>query len=297
MQTFYGTGVALVTPFNKDHSIDWNAYKNLIEHSITNGIDYLTVNGTTAESATTSFDEKKQLLKVALEVNNGRVPVMFGIGGNHTQEILDKMTSINFKGVEAILSVCPYYNKPSQEGIYQHYKLLAENSPVPVLTYNVPGRTGVNMSAKTSIRLGELSNILGVKEASGDLVQMLEINKNTKDEFLVIAGDDLLAVPAISIGAVGAISVLANSFPKAFSDMIKSALQSRFQHATEILKSFTEINPLMYEEGNPVGVKNLMSQMGMMNDTVRLPLVSASDSLESKIKNALSAYQKNVLVV
>jgi 4-hydroxy-tetrahydrodipicolinate synthase len=297
VQTFYGTGVALVTPFNKDHSIDWNAYKNLIEHSISNGIDYLTVNGTTAESATTTFDEKKELLMVALDVNNGRVPVMFGIGGNHTQEILDKMASINFKGVDAILSVCPYYNKPSQEGIYQHYKVLAENAPVPVLTYNVPGRTGVNMSAKTSIRLGELSNILGIKEASGDLVQMLEINKNTKDEFLLIAGDDLLAVPAIAIGAVGAISVLANPFPKAFSDMIKSALQSRFQHATEILKTLTEINPLMYEEGNPVGVKSLMHQMGLMNDSVRLPLVPASDTLESKIKNALSAYQKNVLVV
>ncbi|MCU0415841.1 MAG: 4-hydroxy-tetrahydrodipicolinate synthase [Cytophagaceae bacterium] len=296
MQTFYGTGVALVTPFNDDQSIDWNAYKNLIEYCISNSVDYITVNGTTAESATTSLEEKNELLRVAIEVNNNRVPVMFGIGGNHTKEILERIRTTNFNGVDAVLSVCPYYNKPSQEGIFQHYKAIADESPVPVLTYNVPGRTGINISAKTSIRLSEIPNILGVKEAGGDLTQMLDIIKNTRDEFLLIVGDDMLAVPAISIGAVGTISVLANPFPKAFSDMIRSALQSRFQHATEVLKSLSEINTLMYEEGNPVGVKTLLRHMQLMNDQVRLPLVPSSDSLESKIKIAYAAYLKNKVV-
>lgn len=296
MQTFYGTGVALVTPFNDDQSIDWNAYKNLIEYCISNSVDYITVNGTTAESATTSLEEKNELLRVAIEVNNNRVPVMFGIGGNNTKEILERIRTTNFKGVDAVLSVCPYYNKPSQEGIFQHYKAIADESPVPVLTYNVPGRTGINISAKTSIRLSEIPNILGVKEAGGDLTQMLDIIKNTRDEFLLIVGDDMLAVPAISIGAVGTISVLANPFPKAFSDMIRSALQSRFQHATEVLKSLSEINPLMYEEGNPVGVKTLLRHMQLMNDIVRLPLVPSSDSLESKIKIAYAAYLKNKVI-
>ena len=288
MQTFYGTGTALITPFKKDHSVDYDAYKNLIEFNISSGVDYLVVNGTTAESATTTKEEKSKLLEIALDVNNGRKPFMYGIGGNFTAEVIQRIESTNFKGIDALLSVCPYYNKPSQEGVFQHYKALAEKSPVPVLAYNVPGRTGINMSAKTSIRLSEVKNIFGVKEASGDLVQAMEIIKNTPDEFLVISGDDLLAVPSISLGAVGAISVLSNSYPGLFSEMIKAAIQSRFQQASEILFGFTEINPLMYEEGNPVGVKSLLAHLGICSDEVRLPLVKASESLQQRIIQAHS---------
>ncbi len=288
MHTFYGTGTALITPFKKDHSVDYDAFKNLIEFNISSGVDYIVVNGTTAESATTSREEKTTLLEVALHVNNGRVPVMYGIGGNDTAEVIQRIGAANFKGVDALLSVCPYYNKPSQEGIFQHYKAISEKCPVPVLAYNVPGRTGINISAKTSIRLSEVKNIFGIKEASGDLIQALEIIKNTPKEFLVISGDDLLAVPTISLGAVGTISVLSNTYPAKFSEMIKAAVQSRFQQASEILAGFTEINPLMYEEGNPVGVKSLLQLMGICSNEVRLPLVKASAELIHKIEEAHS---------
>ncbi|MBC7450227.1 MAG: 4-hydroxy-tetrahydrodipicolinate synthase [Cytophagales bacterium] len=288
MHTFYGTGVALITPFKKDHSVDYDAFRRLIEFNISSGVDYLVVNGTTAESATTSKEEKLQLLQVSKEVNRGRIPLMYGIGGNDTSEVLGRISGTDFQGIDSLLSVCPYYNKPSQEGIFQHYKAIAERSPVPVLAYNVPGRTGINMHAKTSVRLSTIKNIFGVKEASGDLVQALEIIKNTPDEFLLISGDDLLAVPSISIGAVGAISVLANPFPEKFSEMIKAAIQSRFQQATHILKDFIEINPLMYEEGNPVGVKYLLELMEICSSEVRLPLVKASSSLQVKIRDAYS---------
>jgi 4-hydroxy-tetrahydrodipicolinate synthase len=286
VHTFYGTGTALITPFKKDHSVDYDAFQKLIEFNISSGVDYLVVNGTTAESATTTKEEKAKLLEVALDVNNGRLPFMYGIGGNDTAEVVQRIGAANFKGVDALLSVCPYYNKPSQAGIVEHYKAIAVKSPVPVLAYNVPGRTGINMSANTSIRLSEVPNIFGVKEASGDIVQALEIIKNTPKEFLVISGDDLLAVPTIAIGAVGAISVLSNSYPEKFSEMIKAALQSRFQQATEILKTFTEINPLMYEEGNPVGVKSLLEHLGICSNEVRLPLVKASENLKNRIAEA-----------
>ena len=286
MHTFYGTGTALITPFKKDHSVDYDAFKNLIEFNISSGVDYLVVNGTTAESATTTKEEKLKLLEVALDVNKGRIPFMYGIGGNDTVEVLQRIGATNFKGIDSLLSVCPYYNKPSQAGVIEHYKAIAAIAPVPVLAYNVPGRTGINMSANTSIRLSEVTNIFGVKEASGDLVQALEIIKNTPKDFLVISGDDLLAVPTIAIGAVGAISVLSNTYPGKFAEMIKAALQSRFQQATETLMTFTEINPLMYEEGNPVGVKTLLEYLGICTNEVRLPLVKASDSLKNKIIDA-----------
>lgn len=286
MHTFYGTGTALITPFKKDHSVDYDAFKNLIEFNISSGVDYLVVNGTTAESATTTKEEKSKLLEVALDVNKGRIPFMYGIGGNDTAEVLQRIGATNFKGIDSLLSVCPYYNKPSQAGVIEHYKAIAAKTPVPLLAYNVPGRTGVNMSANTSIRLSEVPNIFGVKEASGDLVQALEIIKNTPKEFLVISGDDLLAVPTIAIGAVGAISVLSNTYPGKFAEMIKAALQSRFQQATETLMTFTEMNPLMYEEGNPVGVKTLLEHLGICTNEVRLPLVKASEGLKNKIIDA-----------
>lgn len=286
MHTFYGTGTALITPFKKDHSVDYDAFKNLIEFNISSGVDYLVINGTTAESATTTKEEKAKLLEVALDVNKGRIPFMYGIGGNDTAEVIQRIGSTSFKGIDSLLSVCPYYNKPSQAGVFEHYKAIAAKSPVPVLAYNVPGRTGINMSANTSIRLSEIPNIFGVKEASGDLVQALEIIKNTPQEFLVISGDDLLAVPTIAIGAVGAISVLSNTYPAKFAEMIKAALQSRCQQATEILMTFTEINPLMYEEGNPVGVKSLLEHLGMCTNEVRLPLVKASENLKNRIAEA-----------
>jgi len=294
VHTFYGTGVALITPFKKDHSVDYDAFKNLIEFNISSGVDYLVVNGTTAESATISTEEKQKLLNVAKDVNNGRLPFMYGIGGNNTADVLQRLEDLDFKGIDSILSVCPYYNKPSQEGIFQHYKIIAEHSKVPVLAYNVPGRTGINIMAKTSVRLSGIKNIFGVKEASGDLVQALDIIKNTPDDFLLISGDDLLAVPSISIGAIGAISVLANPFPGMFSEMIKDALQSRFQHASSILKDFIEINPLMYEEGNPVGVKYLLELLDICSAEVRLPLVKASPALQLKITETYSKMNKHI---
>ena len=294
MHTFYGTGVALITPFKKDHSVDYDAFKNLIEFNISSGVDYLVVNGTTAESATTTSQEKLKLLELAKDVNNGRLPFMYGIGGNDTAEVLNRITNTDFDGIDSILSVCPYYNKPSQEGIFQHYKAIAEKSKVPVLAYNVPGRTGVNMASKTSVRLSTVNNIFGVKEASGDLIQALDIIKNTPDNFLVISGDDLLAVPTIALGAVGAISVLANPFPAKFSEMIKDALQSRYQQASSILNDFIEINPLMYEEGNPVGVKYLLEIMDICSADVRLPLVKASSALQLKITEAYSRMDKHI---
>jgi 4-hydroxy-tetrahydrodipicolinate synthase len=294
VHTFQGSGVALITPFTPTHEIDWTAFQELVEFTISNHVDYIVVNGTTAESATTSNEEKVKLLKTALDVNNGRLPIMYGIGGNNTKEVIERMSHTDLSKVDSLLSVCPYYNKPSQEGIFQHYKAIAEKSPLPVLAYNVPGRTGINIQSKTSARLSEIKNIFGIKEASGDLVQLLEIRKNTPEEFCIISGDDLLAVPSISLGAIGAISVLANPFPSEFSKMIKYALQSSFQHSTEILKTFVELNPLMYEEGNPVGVKYLMQLMNICSSEVRLPLVKASFPLQEKIQKAYSNYKQGL---
>ncbi|HEY8402089.1 MAG TPA: 4-hydroxy-tetrahydrodipicolinate synthase [Cytophagaceae bacterium] len=283
-----GTGVALITPFKEDNTVDFDGLKRLLNHVIQGGVNYLVVNGTTAESVTTTQEERWEILSLILQESKG-LPIVYGIGGNNTSDIVRRIEKADLKGIHAILSVSPYYNKPSQEGIYQHYKAIAEASPVPILLYNVPGRTGSNIQAKTTIRLSELPNIIGIKEASGDLLQTLEIIKYSKKDFLVISGDDMLTVPMISIGAQGVISVLANAFPQKFSEMVDLALKNQFNKAAENLKEFVEINPLMYEEGNPVGIKQVLELKGICPSNVRLPLVKCSEGLARRIQNAVEA--------
>ena len=290
MNELIGTGVALVTPFHEDVSIDFESLKKLLIHTCAGGVDYLVVMGTTAETATLSKDEKKQILKFVKDNSPVKIPILYGIGGNNTQELINEIKDTDLKGVSAILSVTPYYNKPSQEGLYYHYMKLADHSPIPLILYNVPGRTGINMTAQTTARLSAHPNIIGIKEASGDLVQCIEIKKNTPDDFLLIAGDDILAVPMISIGGVGAIAVMANIFPKAFSDMIRFAIQNNFNAASEILRKFTTLNPLLYAEGNPVGAKCALSLMGLVKNVVRLPLYTASESLKIQIEKAMKEF-------
>ena len=284
---FKGTGVALATPFKEDLSVDYDGLKSLLAHTINNKVDYLVVNGTTGESATTTAEEKAEILDFVIKEANDRLPIMYGIGGNNTEEVVSKIQNFKTKGVDAILSVCPYYNKPSQEGIYHHYKEVAEASLLPIVLYNVPGRTGINISAKTTVRLSQVKNVIGIKEASTDLAQWLEILKGVPKDFLLISGDDMYTVPMISIGAQGVISVIANAFPKNFTEMINSALKGSFSEASEKLKTFSGINPLLYEEGNPVGVKECLSQLKICRNEVRLPLYKASPTLKEKIQQEI----------
>ncbi len=284
---FIGTGMALITPFRDDLSIDFPALKQLIERGIEGGVDYLTILGTTGEPVTLTKQEKKEIVAFVKTVNNGRLPILYGLGGNNTAEVLETVKETDFEGIDGILSVCPYYNKPSQEGVYRHYTALADACPVPVLLYNIPGRTGINMSVKTIAKLASHSNIMGVKEASGDLIQCMEIAKFADEHFLLIAGDDLLSVPMIAIGGAGSIAVLPNLFPEGFSEMIRSALKGDFDTSRKILSTFLEINPLLYAEGNPVGAKAVLKWMGICGSQVRLPLAEASQELNAKIKAAL----------
>ena len=290
-KTFTGTGLALITPFNQDLTIDFPSLEKIIERGIAGGVDFLTVLGTTGEPVTLSKQEKKQVLEFVKKVNNARLPIMYGLGGNSTSEVLETIKETDFEGISAILSVCPYYNKPSQEGVYRHYVALADACPVPVLLYNIPGRTGINMSVATIVRLSVHKNIFGVKEASGDLTQCMEIAKNTPSDFLLTAGDDLLAVPMIAIGGKGSIAVLPNLFPDTFSLMIKSALEGDFAKARQILYSYTDINPLLYAEGNPVGAKAVLQHLGVCGKNVRLPLAEASECLSASLEKALEKMQ------
>ncbi len=287
MADITGTGVALVTPFKEDYSIDYESLKSLIEHTTSGGVDYLVIMGTTAETATVSKKEKAEVLSFVKQNNRNNLPIVYGIGGNNTQEVIEEIKNSDLEGVIAILSVAPYYNKPSQEGLFLHYMAIADNSPVPIILYNVPGRTGMNLNAKTVARLSVHPNIIGVKEASGDLIQCMEIVKNTDEEFLLIAGDDLLAVPIISIGGVGSIAVLSNLYPRELTTMVNSALRGDYITANQMLHKFTELNPLLYKEGNPVGAKAALAMMGLIKNVVRLPLATASLSLQDEIKNAL----------
>ncbi|WP_162426177.1 4-hydroxy-tetrahydrodipicolinate synthase [Pontibacter pudoricolor] len=278
-----GTGVALVTPFTKDLAVDYNGLKKLLDFVLDGGVDYLVINGTTAESVTTTAEEKKQILQTIKEHVNGRVPLVYGLGGNNTQELLNSFATTDLNGIDAILSVSPYYNKPSQQGIYQHYVAIADASPVPVILYNVPGRTGSNVTAETTLKLAAHPNIVAIKEASGNLEQCMAIAKHKPADFMLISGDDVLTLPMISIGAVGVISVLANAFPEKFSNMIRHGLNYDFAKASQLLYDFVDINPLMYEEGNPVGVKALLERFGVCEPAVRMPLVEASAGLRDRL--------------
>ncbi len=280
MLKFHGTGVALITPFHEDLSIDFDGLKRVIDYVIEGGVDYLVVQGTTGETATLSKEEKRKVLQAAIEYGAGRVPIVYGLGGNNTQGLIEEINATNFTGVDAILSVSPYYNKPSQTGIKTHYQALANACPVPVIIYNVPGRTMSNISVETTLELADHPNIIGIKEASGDLSQCMRIAAKMPDDFLLISGDDILTPSMRVIGAHGVISVLANAYPEIFRDICHGELESAKKAVFKLL----DINPMIYEESNPVGLKFLMKELGICGDAVRLPLVKASDILKESIK-------------
>ncbi len=283
---FIGTGVALITPFNTRKEIDYPALKRLLEHTYAqgSGVDYWVVMGTTGESATLQPEEKKQVLQFVKENNPKNIPIVYGIGGNDTQAVLHQFKNTDLEGVQAILSASPAYNKPSQAGIYAHYHALAEASPLPVILYNVPGRTASNVSAETTLHLAEHPNIIGTKEASGNLEQCLKISQYKPKDFLLISGDDMLTLPLISLGGQGVISVLANAFPVIFRKMTAAALQGDFEAARAQLFKISAINPLMYEESNPVGVKQALELLEVCSAEVRMPLLPASEDLKKRIQ-------------
>jgi len=282
MKKLWGTGVALVTPFDEKGAIDFKSLKKLLTHTA-RGVDYFVVMGTTGESAALTKEEKKEVLKFVLANNPKNLPVVYGIGGNNTQSVQDEIKATDLKGVTALLSVSPYYNKPSQEGIYQHFKAVAASSPIPVILYNVPGRTASNLTAETTLRLASVKNIIGIKEASGNLEQCMNIAKGKPKDFLLISGDDLLTLAIYAIGGVGVISVLANALPLPFLKIKEHVAGNSLSKAQAEQFKLLEINAPMYEEGNPVGVKYLLSLKKVCAPFVRLPLVPASGSLRRKI--------------
>ena len=284
-----GMGVALVTPFNEDESINYDTLARLIEYQIKNGTDYLVVCGTTAETPTLTDQEKEEIRKFVIQINQKRLPIVYGIGGNNTKHVVDIIRNTDLNGVDAILSVTPYYNKPSQEGLYRHYAAIAEASPLPVILYNVPGRTGVNMSAATTLQLAnDFPNIQATKEASGNFTQIDDIIKNKPADFMVISGDDGITFPLITLGAVGVISVIGNAFPKEFSRMVRLALEGDYEKARIIHHRFTELIELLFVEGNPAGVKSMLAVMGMIENVLRLPLVPNTINTYEKIRQVLN---------
>ncbi len=289
---FKGTGVALITPLNENLEIDYTGFKKLLEFNAQGGVDYFVVNGTTGESATTNRDEKRQLLDFIREHNEKKLPVMFGTGGYDTRDIILRLKNIDWNGVSSLLSVSPYYNRPSQSGIIAHYQAIADACPVPVVLYNVPKRTGQNMTADTILALSEHQNIIGVKEASGDFNQIIDIMAGKPKDFLMISGDDMFTIPMISLGCEGVISVLANAFPKQMADMVNLAMAGNYSEANQILFALNKINPLMYEESSPTGVKETLKLKGICDNYVRLPLVTGTDGLRMKIRECLEVLEK-----
>lgn len=286
---FTGTGVAIITPFKQDFSIDYNALERQIEHLISNKIDYIVLLGTTGESVTLSEYEKAELIKFVIQKVDQRVPIVLGIGGNNTQSVIEKIRKTDFEHISAILSVAPYYNKPTQEGLYQHFKAIASASPVPVILYNVPGRTGSNIKAETTVRLAnDFKNIIAVKEASGDMSQAMYIVKNKPADFLVISGEDALTLPLISIGFSGVISVVANAFPAEFSEMVQLALNNNVKDAEKIHYKLLEFIDTLFIEGNPAGIKEALLILGITENYLRLPLVPVSAQTHEKLKNLIA---------
>lgn len=280
-----GTGVAIITPFRDDGSIDFQSLKDLVKFHIDEGINYLVVLGTTGESVTLSTDEKSAVVSYVIDLVNNQVPIVIGIGGNNTQQVVNQIKSTDFTGISAILSVAPYYNKPSQEGIFEHYKTIATSSPVPVILYNVPGRTGVNISAETTLQLAHAyDNIIAVKEASGDLVQVMHILKDKPPHFKVISGDDALTLPLIALGGSGVISVIANAYPKEFSKAVNLALNNQLDNARDQHYRLLDMIDLLFSEGSPAGIKALLEILGKTKNNLRLPLMKVSDETYKQIK-------------
>lgn len=285
---FRGLGVALVTPFATNGDIDYKALENLVEYQLNNGADFLCILATTGETPCLTSEEKKELTTFIKSVVKGRVPILKYCGGNYTAAVVEEIKESDWQGIDGILSICPYYNKPSQEGLYQHFKAIAEVSPLPVVMYNVPGRTGVNMTAETTVRIAtDFSNIVGIKEASGDLEQIDEIMKRKPNNFEVISGDDALTFPMIVSGAVGVISVIGNALPKEFSRMIRLEFNGEFEAARKIHHQFTELYKLLFVDGNPAGCKALLSDMGMIENVLRLPLIPTRIETKQKMNEIL----------
>ena len=288
MKNLIGTGVALVTPFNTDGSIDFDGLSNLVEHVIEGGVNYLVVLGTTGESITLTEEEQIEVLEHVKKVNAKRLPIVLGIGGNNTQKLLSEFTRFDLNGVSAILSSSPSYNKPTQEGIYQHFKCLAEAAPLPIVLYNVPGRTASNMTAKTTLRLAnDFKNIIGIKEASADMSQVMEIIKDKPSDFLLISGEDGLTFPMIACGGAGVISVVANSQPEIFAGMVKEALNGEFESAKQKHYQLMDFINLLFEQGNPGGVKAALKHQGVCGVQMRLPLWNVDEALEKRIGEEL----------
>lgn len=292
MQALIGTGVALVTPFKKDFSVDTEALTRIVNFQIDNGINYLVVLGTTAENATLSQEEKELVIKTVVAANNKRLPLVLGVGGNNTHKLVEELKTRDFSDFVAVLSVSPYYNKPSQEGIYQHFKAIAEASPVPVILYNVPGRTASNMLPSTVIRLAkDFKNIVAIKEAAGDIVQAMKLIQEKPEGFLVISGDDMVTLPMVLAGGSGVISVIGEGFPKQFSKMVQLGLQRKVDEAYEIHYQLSDAIDMIFEQGNPAGIKEVHKLLGLSENTLRLPLVNVNADLSNRISNFIKDLQ------
>lgn len=291
MKSFIGTGVALITPFKKDLSVDVEALKSIVKYNIDGGVEYLVVLGTTAETATLTKEEQTLVKQTIIDANNGKLPLVLGVGGNNTAEVVSQLNAENLKGFDAILSVSPYYNKPTQEGIYQHFKMIAENSPLPIIIYNVPGRTASNMLPSTVVRLAtDFKNIIGIKEAAGDMVQAMELIRSTPNEFLVISGDDIITLPMVLAGGAGVISVIGETFPKEFSEMVRLGLKRDVDAAYKIHYKLTDAINMIFEQGNPGGVKEVFKHLGLCENYVRLPLVNVNDDLSNRLANFVKKF-------
>jgi len=285
MKTLQGTGVALVTPFKSDCSIDFDALKRIVNHVIDGGVEYLVVLGTTAETATLTENEKNEIIQAIITENNGRLPLVLGVGGNNTSKVVEELKTRDLSAFTAILSVSPYYNKPTQEGIYQHFKAIAQASPKPIILYNVPGRTASNMLPQTVIRLAnDFSNIIGIKEAAGDIVQAMRLIQHKPEGFLVISGDDMVTLPMVLAGGDGVISVIGEGFPKDFSEMVRLGLQRKVDDAYQLHYKLADAIDMIFEQGNPAGIKAVFKHLNLSTDTLRLPLVNINQDLDNRIK-------------
>lgn len=286
MQAFIGTGVALVTPFKKDFSVDTEALMKIVNYVIDGGVEYLVALGTTAETATLTHDEKELVIATIIKANAGRLPLVLGVGGNNTMQVVEELKTRDFSAFSAILSVSPYYNKPTQEGIYQHFKAIAEASPIPVIVYNVPGRTASNMLPLTVIRLAkEFKNIIGIKEAAGDIVQAMKLIQHKPEGFLVISGDDMITLPMVLAGGAGVISVIGEGFPKEFSEMVRLGLQRKVDEAYKLHYLLADSIDMIFEQGNPAGIKEVFNSLGLSENAVRLPLVNVNEDLAFRLDN------------
>jgi 4-hydroxy-tetrahydrodipicolinate synthase len=293
MKKIKGTGVAIITPFKNDSSIDFAALGRVVNHVIAGGVNYIVAMGTTGESVTLTKDEKKALVSYVVEAIDNRVPLVIGIGGNNTQDVINSVRHCNTEGVDGILSVAPYYNKPTQKGIFQHFKAIATSSPIPVILYNVPTRTSCNISADTCLELAHAcENIVAVKEASGDISQIMKIIKGKPENFSVISGDDMMTIPIIAAGGTGIISVLANAYPVQTSELVNNALKNNFKAAREIQFRFLEMIELLFTDGNPSGVKAMLNILNICHNNLRLPLVPVSRTVYTRIQKAMDEVSK-----